>query len=118
MNGSKEEAQTSQNDFERVVFEAMQQGGWILPQTVEEVRQAEEELAANPVELTPGLTDPYAVLDKPHRRIRLGGQLEVGRDSILEQNLAQAAREGEGIPPEVKEQMRKDREAAENQKDG
>jgi hypothetical protein len=118
MNENKDKAQTSQGDFERAVFEAMRRGGWILPQTVEEVRRAEEELAANPVELPPGLADPYAVLDQPHRRIRLGGQLEVGRDSILEQNLAQAAREGEGIPPEVKEQMRKDREAAENEKDG
>ncbi|MBA7614364.1 hypothetical protein ES703_21628 [subsurface metagenome] len=117
MNGNKDKTQTSQGDFERAVFEAMRRGGWILPQTAEEVRRAEEELAANPVELPSGLADPYAVLDQPHRRIRLGGKLEVGRDSILE-NLAQAAREGEGIPLEVKEQMRKDREAAENEKGG
>jgi len=86
MNGKKDKTQISQGDFERAVFEAMRRGGWILPQNVEEVRRAEEELAANLVELPPGLADPYTVLDQPHHRIRLREKLEVGRDSILEQN--------------------------------
>jgi hypothetical protein len=117
MSRDRKEKKPVDGDFEKAVLEAMR-GSWILPQTPEEVRQAEEGLGSNPVDLPVGLANPYSVLDKPSRKIRLGRPLETDRDLSLEQNLAQVAREGGEIPPQVKEQMRKDREAAENEKDG
>jgi len=117
MSGDRKEKTPTDDDFERVVLEAIRRGSWMLPQTAEEVRHAEEELASNPEELPAGLANPYSVLDQPSREIRLGKLVGTDRDLSLEQNLAQAAREGAEIPPQVKEQMRKDREAAENEKD-
>jgi len=105
-------------DIEQAVFEAMRLGGWILPQTPEEVLQAEKGLSESPVTLPEGLTDPYAVLERPRRTIHLGGQTGARPDTSVEHNLAQAAREGGEIPPEVRERMRNDRRAAEGKADG
>lgn len=53
-------------DFERSVYEAMKSCGWLLPKTPEELRQAEDDLAANPVELPESLRDPFRILDAAH----------------------------------------------------
>ena len=115
MNGKRDDMNYSCEDIERVVFDAMRAGGWILPQTPEDVLRAEEELAESPVELPKSLAGPFALPAAPRGLVRLGGQLASPRDVNLEQSLSQAAREGGEIPLEVREQMQKDREAAENE---
>jgi len=110
MNRKQNNTSHPQDDIEKTVFDAMRLDGWILPQTPDEVSMAEADLAGDPVRLPPGLTDPYSVLERPSQGIRVGGQPEVVPNGGVEQNLAQAAREGGEIPPEVHEQMQKDRD--------
>jgi len=116
MNLRRDDAGPAQ-DIEQAVFEAMRLGGWILPQTPAEVLQAEKGLSESPVTLPEGLADPYAVLDRPRRTIHFGWQTGARHDTSVEQNLAQAAREGGEIPPEVRKRMQKDRRAAEGKAD-
>jgi hypothetical protein len=105
------------NDIERAVFDAMRFAGWILPQSTEEVLRAERELAEHPVPLPTELANPYAILDRPDRSIPVAGSIGALRDAATELNLAQAAREGSEIPPEVREQMDSDRKRAEEGSD-
>lgn len=118
MNGNMEDRVTPGSDFEGAVFDAMRRAGWILPQTVEDVLRAEQELDQSAVQLPSRLADPYAILDGPSRALRLGGRSGAPDDQSVEENLAQAAREGGTIPPTVQEQMRKDRDAAEAEGNG
>jgi hypothetical protein len=64
-NAPENEPEFRDPDLERAVYRAMRSCGWILPKTPEELRQAEVELAANPVELPASLRDPFRVLDAP-----------------------------------------------------
>jgi hypothetical protein len=52
------------HEFERSVHKAMRLCGWLLPNTEDEVRQAETELASEPVELPESLRDPFRILDR------------------------------------------------------
>ena len=105
------------NDIERAVFDAMRHVGWILPQSADDVLRAERELAEHPVSLPAELANPYAILDRPDRPIPVASGMEALRDAATEQNLSQAAREGGEIPPEVKEQMDRDRKKPEEDRD-
>ena len=104
-------------DFERTIAEAMRIHGWILPQTAHDVEKAEEELRASPIDLPPPLVDPFALLSRQRRGVRLKSELFATIDSGLEENLAQAAREGKDIPPNIRQRMRMDREAAQKETD-
>jgi hypothetical protein len=58
---------TDGEPFSRVVYRAMKQLGWLLPATIEEVRQAEADLERDPVELPESLRDPMKLLDRNSR---------------------------------------------------
>jgi hypothetical protein len=104
----------SDERFERLVHEAMVRLGWVLPVTPEEVARVEEELEES-AELPPGLGDPYTIFDaaKPPQ---VACPSTPVNDDVVE-CLARVAREGNGIPPEVEERMRFDRERAEQEAD-
>ena len=64
-NAPENEQEFRDRDFERAVYRAMKSCGWLLPKTPEELRQAESDLAANPIELPASLRDPFRILDAP-----------------------------------------------------
>ncbi len=61
-NAPENNQECEDRDFERAVHRAMRSCGWLLPRTPEELRQAEAELTANPIELPQSLRDPFRVL--------------------------------------------------------
>ena len=52
------------DEFERSVHNAMRLCGWLLPKTAADLRHAEAELAAIPIELPESLRDPFRILDR------------------------------------------------------
>ena len=70
---------------------------------------------AEPIELPPGLQDPYAIFDPNRAEVRtsLSRPQQRSESSEEEKSLAWAAREGGTIPDEVRDQMRRDRREAE-----
>ena len=95
------------------ILEAMCLEGWLIPQTVEAVLQAERELAEAPITLPAELCDPSKILKRPASPLRLVRSGVSSSDNSMVENLARAARNGAPLPPEVEERMRKDREKAE-----
>jgi hypothetical protein len=118
MNEDKNNSPSANEEFEKAVLKAIRRSPWMIPQTVNDVRLAEEEIASSSVNLPAEIADPYSVMDRERQGIRITDPLQADRDLGLEQNLAQAARDGGEIPPEVREQMQKDRKAAEKENDG
>lgn len=104
--------------LEREVFEALRQEGWILPETEQEVRLAEEDLERAPVVLPPELSDPSDVLKRVGQPVRFKSLAPGAGDQRIESDLARAARESGTIPPDVEERMRRDRQEAERKRDG
>ena len=114
----EQERPDSANDtaLECVVYEALKCLGWAVPDSADDVRRAEAELSESPTPMPESLQDAAAVFEGK----AAGGMANVsltalGPDAQVEENLAQAAREGGKIPPEIEEQMRRDRLAAEQQ---
>jgi len=106
------------SDIKADVYDALRSLGWIAPQCDEDVRRAEQEAGARPVELPEALQDARAVLrgdrsaDEPRART-----LPLPGDPGIDSTLARAAREGGHVPPEIEEAMRRDRQAAERDAD-
>jgi hypothetical protein len=111
---TRDDGGASEERLEGLVHEAMVRLGWVLPVRPEDVARVEEELDEN-AELPPGLRDPYTIFDtaKPPRAALPSAP---ANDDVVE-CLARVAREGKGIPPEVEERMRRDRERAEQKAD-
>lgn len=105
----------SQNrvSVERHVLDAMRSLGWIIPTTEADVAYAEAMLCREVVELPEELKDPYQILDSIDADCLPIQAAPVPRDAQVEENLARAAREGGDIQPEIEQQMRRDRQAAE-----
>lgn len=103
----------SKVNVERHVFDAMRSLGWIIPTTEEDVAFAEAMLSREVVELPEELKDPYPILESIDADCPPIPAAPVPRDAQVEENLARAAREGGDIQPEIEQQMRRDRQAAE-----
>lgn len=99
------------------VHEAMRLLGWTAPVCDEDVLRAEAELAAKPPELPRALQDPNAVFDRPAQPPAAGPRLPFPANADIDATLARAARECGHITPEIEEAMRRDREAAERERD-
>jgi hypothetical protein len=100
---------------ERALYDALRCSGWLIPQTVEDVRRAEAELAAHHVILPSSLRDPAAVFDGGASSPQEDFTIPLVSDVNAEEYLARAAREGGDIPAEIEERMRLDRDAAESE---
>jgi hypothetical protein len=103
--------------LERTLLNAMRTQGWILPQTIEDVARAEEMQAQTQLPLPFSLRNPYEVLDRGNTELRRGQYFAVTPNPDIEESLAQAAREGREIPPDVRMQMDLDREKSESEED-
>jgi hypothetical protein len=105
------------NDAERLIYEAFCAQGAFVPQTPEEVARAEAEFDEDSVELPASLRDPLAILKgKPAPRSVPRPSPYVDQSAV--ENLACAARNGGEIPPDVEKKMDQDEEAAEGERDG
>ncbi len=107
------------NDIlEHEVQQAAAALGWTVPQTEDEVRQAESELTKHPTDLPEAMRDLGSALERAEQRqSSVPHPLPLPGDPTIEQNLARAAREGGPIPPEIEARLRRDREAAERELD-
>ena len=88
--------------------------GWLVPEREAEVAEAETEAGAEAAILPPALQDADAVF--------AGGAQNVAPPALpleaeADEHLARAARDGGTIPPEIETQMRRDRQAAEEEMD-
>jgi hypothetical protein len=100
------------------IFAAMAQEGWLIPQTVEDVIQAERELQQAAITLPAELRDPAALLKRAAMPLRLVRAQTPSSDNSAVENLARAARNGTLLSPEVEERMKKDREKVERKDNG
>src|SRR6266542_2673326 len=84
---------------EDLIRAALRADGFLVPQTVEEVRRFEEELARNPLEVPAHLLTPEWLFGSVDQSAKLPSPADaVG---ALSDNLAMAARDGSEIPAEI-----------------
>lgn len=57
-------------DLERLVFDAFQEAGWIVPKMEEDVTRAEEHQASSGIRAPECLSDPYEVFEEMRKRAR------------------------------------------------
>ena len=91
--------------------------GWRLPETEDEIAEAEEWVEGHPPVVPHEIADPEQALARPRGRATPMRKVSLETEDAIEENLARAAREGGSIPPEIEERMRKDREDAERESD-
>lgn len=103
-------------DFEKYLDNALKSHGYLFPETDEQMAVFEESLAYLPVP---------EELDSPELVFKTKGERKSYREIVPpvvksedERNWAIAAREGKDIPPEIVEQMKKDRDEARAKQDG
>jgi hypothetical protein len=61
-NRPADDQDSGDQDFEDTLSRMMRSCGWLLPKSPDDLRRAEAELAADPVELPASLRDPFRVL--------------------------------------------------------
>jgi hypothetical protein len=103
------------DQLEEHMHEAMKGLGWVLPRSLDDVAQVEAELDAEGCELPPALRDPFAVLERKRADSPKAHFVPANEDT--EECLAQAAREGKTISPEIRQKMQADRERVERKKE-
>jgi hypothetical protein len=97
---------------EKAFFKALKKYGYIFPESEEELKLSEENISMMDLEIPDKLDDPLEIL-KVGRIEKVSG-FNSFYNVELEENLAQAAREGSNITDDVWEQMEKDRKKEEN----
>ncbi len=117
MMDSRQPDKSSGNDADRLcqdVRVALKSMGWLVPESEEQVRQAEASLADSSAAIPEDLVDPEAVWRRASEVSQSGsGSLGFPADQATEQHMARAAREGGEISPEIEDKMHRDRKDAE-----
>lgn len=91
--------------------------GWRLPETEDEIAEAEEWVENHPHNVPPHIADPAQALARPRGGVIPLRPVSLEAEEAVEENLGRAAREGGSIPPEIEERMKKDRDDAERESD-
>lgn len=91
--------------------------GWRLPDTEDEIAEAAKWVDAHPPTVPAHVADPAQALARPRPRAVPLRPVSLDAEDAIEENLARAAREGDRIPDEIEERMRKDRDDAEREID-
>jgi hypothetical protein len=101
------------DNFDRLIYRAMADMKWITPiddDTLEKDEQAfQAALQSGKIHLPKTLESPDAILAKFHAK----KSPTPSPEQTIGEQMARAAREGGAIPPDVEEQMRRDRKNAE-----
>jgi len=99
------------NEISHELYLLLKASGLAFPDTEEELKQLLAHSRKNSSPIPSGLDDAASILKRG--LLKLTESLDSSTDKEIEENLAQAAREGNQIPEEVKEQMKRDREESE-----
>ncbi len=106
-----------ENEFDTTLHRALRALGWFFPETEEEILvtdEPEDDTAALP----PELRDPFAVFE-PRERLAPTSASSASSDPDITDELSRAARQGKhAITPQIEDVMRRDRDAAEQAKNG
>lgn len=104
----------SEQEAEKLVYEAFKRSGAFVPQTPEDVLAAEAELDEARIELPQSLRDPMAILKRAVKpAVVLPFPIRPVADAEAIENLACAAKNGSIITSEVLQQMDADEQNAE-----
>jgi hypothetical protein len=108
-------------ETEQLIHEYMRRCGQLIPQTPEEVAMAEAWIAKHDIAVPETLRSAKGCSLPTHqtaaRLLKFPKASSVASNDVT-QCLARAAREGKSIPPEVEEQMKRDREQKEREAKG
>lgn len=96
---------------EKAFYKALKRYGYIFPETEDELKQFEDSIANMEFKIPDKFSDPIEILAKG-KVDKIENYLSFS-DEQVEENLAQAAREGSEIPDDVLKQMENDRRKAE-----
>lgn len=107
--------QKNNADQHKAFYEALKSYGYIFPETEEDLEKFEISILKMKFSIPDNLNDPGRILTEG--RIEKSSQFNLFYDEQVEENLAQAAREGSDISSDVWEQMEKDRKRAEEADD-
>jgi hypothetical protein len=113
MDNSKEHSST--NDIEIAFYNALKKYGYLFPETQEELDCLRIRLSNKNIEIPKEFDNPMEIIKRGFMELKDGFDIE--SDNIVEENLAQAAREGKEITPDVQNKMDKDREAVEKKRE-
>ncbi len=100
-------------DFHR----ALASLGWRLPDTEDEIAEASKWVEEHPPAVPAHAADPAQALARPRPRAVPLRPVSLDAEDAVEENLSRAAREGDRIPNEIEERMRRDRDDAEREID-
>ena len=100
---------------EKFFYKSLKRHGYIFPETREELQSFEDDIFKMKLKIPKKLDDPLEIL-KAGKTGEIPHFNSFHQDEI-EENLAQAAREGSDIPSDVWEQMEKDRKDSEEKDD-
>lgn len=104
------------NEISHELYRLLKESGLAFPDTEEELEQLLAHGRMNSAPIPGELDDPSLILKRG--LLELSFSLNSSTDKEIEENLAQAAREGDQITEEVRDQMRKDREDSEKDSNG
>lgn len=97
---------------EKTLYKSLKNYGYIFPESEEELKLSEERISMMEFEVPDKLNNALEILKIG--RIEKVSEFHSFYDGEIEENLAQAAREGSNIPDDVWEEMEKDRKNEEN----
>ncbi|MBN1554993.1 MAG: hypothetical protein JXA11_09620 [Phycisphaerae bacterium] len=102
--------------LEEEVFQTLHALGWLAPECEKDVQRAEAEFTDATMDLPEILRDSATVFeDKKNETVDVI-PFTLGSDAQVDEHLAQAARNGKPIPPEIEKRMRRDRQEAERKR--
>jgi len=120
MNGQHNPDNTASDDngdLDRAVSRALQAMGWLVGETEADVQSAGPDPEQDETPLPDALLDIEAAFKDSDNKAAQAPPIALASELEADQHLAQAARQGEPIRPEIERIMRQDREAAENEFD-
>jgi mRNA-degrading endonuclease HigB of HigAB toxin-antitoxin module len=108
----KNEQGNANNLVDKTVHKHLKSLGYVFPQNKEDFEKLEEEVSNTKISKPESFKDPLKFLG---RKLKKYQQQEQSFEAY-EQNLAQAAREGNEISDDVKKQMEQDKKISKNKK--
>ena len=116
MSDPNKKSDVTDPEIGQKLYRAVSSLGWRLPESDEEIAEAEQWVEEHPLDLPDEITDPEQALGSS-RRFMKRPLRTLPNEDVVADNLARAAREGKEIPPEIEARMKKDREDAERKED-
>ena len=115
VKNNEQEQNLDDQSFETRLLKFLGENAFIFPETQQEMKNFINTCEGTSLELPEALKDPLAILKRgiknPNREIELNNE----ETKTIEDNLAQAAREGKEIPSHIQKKMEDKRKTIEDQ---